>query len=412
MSRSTLTDSAVRHAKPGDGDNGIKMSDGGGLYLHVTKAGKYWRLAYRFNDKQKLLALGIYPAVPLAMARERRDQAKSLLAKGIDPSAARREAKRAKAAHEANTFAAVAKKWLAKTAALRNDITQQKVTAWLDRDVLPFIGHLPVADIGPRDMLDLVLHRIEARGAIDTAHRIKQLCGQIFRFAVVSEWAERDVTADLREALTSKKTRHLSAIVEAKHAGELLRAIYDYRGHPTTMAALKLAPLVFVRPGELRHAAWSEIDWKNAEWRIPGAKMKMGVDHIVPLSTQAVQILAWLKPITGHGNYVFPSLRTGEKPMSENTINAALRGMGFAKEVHTGHGFRAMARTLLDEVLGERVDLIEHQLAHAVKDANGRAYNRTTHLPARREMMQKWADYLDSLRSDVTAAALEKVALS
>jgi len=239
---------------------------------------------------------------------------------------------------------------------------------------------------------------VEARGAFDTAHRVTQLCGQVFRYAVANGSAERDVTQDLRGALAAVPKKHYPAITDPKLLGDLLRSIYGYSGHPYCLAALKLTPMVFVRPGELRSAEWSEIDLEAAEWRIPGSKMKMKVDHLVPLSTQAVEILRALHPITGHGRYVFPSLRTGERPMSENTINAALRGMGYSKEVHTAHGFRATARTIMDEVLGERVDLIEHQLAHAVKDPNGRAYNRTAHLPARREMMQRWSDYLDRLR--------------
>ena len=211
--------------------------------------------------------------------------------------------------------------------------------------------------------------------------------------------AERDVTADLRGALAVRRTVHLAAITEPAKVGALLRAIHGYSGHPVTVAALKLAPLLFVRPGELRHAEWSEIDFDAAEWRIPGTKMKMGADHIVPLATQAVEVLTELQKLTGRARYVFPSVRTGARPMSENTINAALRGMGYSSDMHTAHGFRATARTILDEVQGERVDLIEHQLAHAVKDVNGRAYNRTAHLPARKEMMQRWANYLDQLRA-------------
>lgn len=264
--------------------------------------------------------------------------------------------------------------------------------------MFPFIGKMPISTIGPRDILERVVRKLEARSAIDTAHRVKQLCGQVFRFAVVSGLAERDVTADLSEALASKATKHFAAITEPKRVGDLMRSIHAYSGHPTTVAALKLSPLLFVRPGELRTAEWAEIDLDAAEWRIAGPKMKMKVDHVVPLATQAVEILRDLHPITGHGRFVFPSIRTGERPMSENTINAALRGMGYSAEVHTAHGFRATARTIMDEVLGERVDFIEHQLSHMVRDTNGRAYNRTAHLPARREMMQRWADYLDKLR--------------
>lgn len=393
-----LTDTFVKSTKPTGSSAGDKHTDGQGLYLHVKQAGKYWRMNYRYTGKQKTLALGVYPAVSLAKARQRRDKARELLADGIDPSTAKRAEKQAKTDAAANTFEAVARDWLVKTAAKRATITQLKVSTWLEKDAFPFIGNMPIATIGPRDVLDKVVRKAEARGAIDTAHRLKQLCGQVFRYAVVTGLAERDVTADLREALATKTGKHHAAITEPKQAGDLLRAIFDYTGHPCTVTALKLSPLVFVRPGELRTAEWAEIDLDAAQWRIPSRKMKMKTDHLVPLSTQAVEIFRNLHPITGHGKYVFPSLRTGERPMSENTINAALRGMGYSSVVHTGHGFRAMARTIMDEVLGERVDLIEHQLAHAVKDPNGRAYNRTAHLPARKEMMQRWADYLDKLR--------------
>jgi integrase len=368
-----LTDTFVRNIKPTSAPAGDKHSDGQGLYLHVKQAGKYWRMNYRFGGKQKTLALGVYPDVSLASARERRNKARKLLANDIDPGVAKREAKQAKADAAANTFEAVARDWLDKTAAKRAAITQLKVKTWLEKDAFPFIGNMPISTIGPRDVLDKVVRKLEARGAIDTAHRLKQLCGQVFRYAVVTGLAERDVTADLRDALTAKVKVHHPAITEPKQVGDLMRSIFAYSGHPCTVAALKLSPLVFVRPGELRTAEWAEIDLDGAEWRIPGAKMKMKTDHIVPLSTQSVEILRSVQPISGHGRYVFPSLRTGERPMSENTVNGALRAMGYSAEVHTGHGFRATARTIMDEVLNERVDLIEHQLAHTVKDANGRA---------------------------------------
>ncbi|RIX84029.1 tyrosine-type recombinase/integrase [Acidovorax cavernicola] len=392
-----LTDTFVRQVKHKGAEIGERYADGGGMYLRVKAAGKYWRLDYRIDGKPKTMGLGVYPDVSLLQARERRDAARKLLATGTDPSAAKREEKKARADAAANTFEAVAREWLTKTAAKRAEGTQLKVKTWLEKDVLPFIGKMPMSTIGPRDILERVVRKLEARGAIDTAHRVKQLCGQVFRFAVVSGLAERDVTADLSEALASKASRHFAAITEPKRVGDLIRSIHAYSGHPSTVAALKLSPLVFVRPGELRTAEWAEIDLDAAEWRIARAKMKMKVDHIVPLATQAIEILRDLHRITGHGRYVFPSIRTGERPMSENTINAALRGMGYSAEIHTAHGFRATARTIMDEVLGERVDFIEHQLAHMVKDANGRAYNRTAHLPARREMMQRWADYLDKL---------------
>lgn len=393
-----LTDTFVRNIKATGAPAGEKHTDGQGLFLHVKQAGKYWRMNYRFDGKQKLLALGVYPAVSLAKARKRREKARELLADGIDPNSAKQEERQAKTDAAVNTFEAVARDWLVKTAPKRAEVTQSKVATWLEKDAFPFIGKMPISTIGPRDVLDKVVRKLEARGAIDTAHRLKQLCGQVFRYAVVTGLAERDVTADLRDALVTKAGEHFAAITEPKQAGDLMRSIFNYTGHPCTVAALKLSALVFVRPGELRKAEWTEIDLDAAEWRIPGSKMKMKLDHLVPLSTQAVAILRSVQPITGHGRFVFPSLRTGERPMSENTINAALRGLGYSKEVHTAHGFRALARTIMDEVIGERVDLIEHQLAHVVKDPNGRAYNRTAHLPGRRDMMQRWSDYLDKIR--------------
>ena len=300
----------------------------------------------------------------------------------------------------------MAREWLGKTAATRKPNTQNKTTSWLEKNVIPFIGKMPMSSIGPRDVL-AALKKMEARGALDSAQRVKQVTGQVFRYAVAIGAAERDVTQDLNGSLAKATPRHYAAITEPKQLGELLRSIHDYNGHPYTVAALKLSPLVFVRPGELRTMEWRELDFETAEWRIPGSKMKMKNDHVVPLSTQALALLKEMQPATGHGTYVFPSLRTGERPMSENTVNAALRGMGYPKEVHSAHGFRATARTIMDEVLGERVDFIEHQLAHAVKDVNGRAYNRTAHLPARKEMMQRWADYLDELRTGATVIQLK-----
>ena len=393
-----LTDTFVKQIKHTGSAAGDKHTDGGGMFLLVKESGKYWRMGYRFAGKQKTLALGVYPDVSLLKARSRRASARELLADGIDPGVAKQEQKQIKATAQANTFEAVARDWLVKTASDRAAITQDKVTAWLEKDAFPWIGAMPIAGIGPRDVL-ATARKIEARGAIDTAHRVVQLCGQVFRFAVATGSAERDITQDLKGALTKGVKKHYAALTEPKQVGDLMRAIYTYSGHQQVVAALKLSPLVFVRPGELRCAEWSEIDLGAAEWRIPGSKMKMKVDHLVPLSTQAVEILKGMKLLTGHRRYVFPSIgRSEDRPMSENTINSALHGMGITKEMHTAHGFRATARTIMDEVMGERVDLIEHQLAHAVKDANGRAYNRTAHLPARRVMMQRWADYLDKLR--------------
>lgn len=392
-----LTDTFVKNIKYTGASAGIKHSDGGAMYLLVNAAGKYWRMNYRFADKRKTLALGVYPEVSLAKARKRRDTARELLAEGIDPSQAKRQEKQNKNHAAANTFEAIAQDWLTKTQATRKQSTQTKVQRWLEKNVFPYIGKLPISTLGPRDVLE-VLRKIEARDAVDSAHRIKQLIGQVFRFAVATGSAERDITTDLRGALSPVSSTHFPAITDPKQVSALMRSIFAYEGHPCTVAALKLAPLLFVRPGELRAAEWVEIDLQAAQWRLPANKMKMKVDHLVPLCTQALDILRNLHPLTGHGRYIFPSLRTGERPMSENTLNAALRGMGYSKEVHTAHGFRAMARTILDEVLGERVDLIEHQLAHAVKDTNGRAYNRTAHLPARIKMMQRWGDYLEMVR--------------
>lgn len=404
-----LTDTFIKNAKPNDTGAGVKHTDGGGMYLLIKSAGKYWRMGYRFAGKQKTLALGVYPAVSLAKARQRREAARELLAEGIDPSAAKSQEKQARAAAAVNTFEAVAREWLMKTATERMATTQSKITTWLEKDVIPYIGKMPIADVGPRDVL-AALRKMEARGALDSVQRVKQICGQVFRYAVATGSAERDVTQDLKGALAKATPGNFAAITEPIKAGELMRSIFDYSGHHCTVAALKLSPLLFVRPGELRTAEWTEIDLDAAEWRIPGIKMKMKADHIVPLCTQAVAILIDLQAITGHGKFVFPSIRTGERPMSENTINAALRGMGYAADVHSAHGFRAMARTIMDEVLGERVDLIEHQLAHAVKDPNGRAYNRTAHLPARRQMMQRWGDYLDKLRNGADVIPLRGAA--
>lgn len=400
----TFIRNSTRHSGKPAGD---KHADGSGMYLLVKASGKYWRMDYRFADKRKTMALGIYPTVTLQEARQLRETARKLLAKGTDPNTAKKDDKQAKADAAAHTFERVARDWLAKTAADRMATTQDKIASWLEKDVIPFIGGLPISTIGPRDVL-AALRKMEARGALDSVQRVKQVCGQVFRYAVATGSAERDVTQDLKGALAKATAGHFAAITEPKQVGALMRSIFDYAGHPLTVAALKLSPLVFVRPGELRTMEWDEVDLDAAEWRIPGSKMKMKVGHLVPLAKQAVELLQAVHPATGHGRYVFPSMRTGERPMSENTINAALRAMGYSSAIHSAHGFRAMARTVMDEVMGERVDLIEHQLAHAVKDPNGRAYNRTAHLPARKQMMQRWADYLDKLRIGADVIQLRK----
>lgn len=392
-----LTDTFIRQAKWSGTKAGDKHSDGGGLYLLVNAVGKYWRLNYRFAGKQKTLAIGVYPAVPLAAARKARDRARELLAAGKDPGAEKQEAaKQAKRAAGA-LFEVVAREWLATSASTRGAATQQRVVSWFERDVFPLIGNVPVNSVPPPDILD-VMQRMQARGIIDSMRRVLAYISKVFELAMVKELVERDPTTGIAAQLQQRNEGHFAALTKPVEVGGLIRAIYGYQGHPYCRAALKLAPLVFVRPHMLRHAEWSEMNLEAAEWRIPAEKMKMQNDHVVPLAWQAVGILRDMHAVTGSRQYVFPSIRHDGRPMSENTINAALRSLGYEGEVMTGHGFRAMARTLLDEELGERVDLIEHQLAHAVKDANGRAYNRTTHLAARREMMQRWADYLDKLR--------------
>ena len=402
-----LADTFVRQVKPSGKPAGDSHADGGGMYLLVKPTGKYWRMDYRFAGKRKTLALGVYPAVTLAQARKRRDDAKALLADGQDPSAAKREAKIAQQVFAGNTFEKVTEQWLKATAAERKENTQQKIENWLNKDVLPLLGKFPIASLGPRDVL-AVARKMEERGAIDSSKRVVQICGQIFRYAVAEGSAERDVTQDLRGALQKAERRHYAAITEPAQLAPLLRAMDGYMGHLYSRTALKLTPLVFVRPGELRTAEWVEIDFDAAEWRIPAAKMKMANDHIVPLSEQAIALLREVQHISGHGKYVFPSIRTGERPMSENTVNAALRALGYDNTMQTAHGFRATARTIMDEVMGERVDLIEHQLAHAVKDANGRAYNRTAHLPARKAMMQRWSDYLAQLKRGAEVIPLQR----
>jgi len=393
-----LTDTFVKNTKYTGASTKEKYTDGDGMYLLVMSSGKYWRMDYRFADKRKTLALGTYPEVTLSVARQRREAARKQLAHGIDPGAAKQEAKQAQAAMLANTFEKVALDWLDKTKADRMASTQAKVTTWLQKDVFPYIGSMAISTIGARDVLGALRH-MEARGALDSVQRVKQICGQVFRYAVATGSAERDPTPDLKGALTKAVPGHFAAITDPKQAGALMRAIYAYAGHPQVQTALKLSAMLFVRPGELRSMEWAELDLDAAEWRIPGSKMKMKVDHLVPLSTQALALIEAMKPLTGTRRYVFPSIgRSEDRPMSENTINSALHAMGINKETHSAHGFRAMARTIMDEVLGERVDLIEHQLAHNVKDPLGRAYNRTSHLPARRDMMQRWSDYLDKLR--------------
>lgn len=389
-----LTDTLIKNIKPTDKTQ--KKSDGKGLYLEVTpKGSKRWRFKYRFMGKEKLLSVGLYPEVSLKMARERRDDLRRQVADGIDPSVQRKALKDAHLEKSANTFESVGREWHLKFSSTWVPSHADRILNRLERDLFPWLGNKPIADLTPLEVLGC-LRRIESRGALETAHRALQNCSQIFRYAVATGRADRDVTVDLKGALPAVKEKHFSAITEPERVGELLRAIDDFKGTFVVQCALKLAPLVFVRPGELRTAKWEDIDLKNAEWRFHVSKTSS--DHIVPLSKQALAILKEIYPLTGDGIYVFPSSRGQNRPMSDNAILSALRRMEIPKEEMSGHGFRAMARTILDEVLGFPIHIIEHQLAHAVKDANGRAYNRTSHLPQRREMMQGWSDYLHELR--------------
>lgn len=405
-----LTDTTIRKAKPSD--KPTRLTDSGGLYVLLKPDGaRWWRWDYRrpVTGKRNTLSLGTYPDTGLAEARLKRDAARKLLAAGVDPGQHRKAEKAAGLERSANSFEVIAREWLAKRDWVES--YSSKVLAWMENDVFPWIGARPIAELSAPEFLS-VGRRIEARGAVESAHRILQNCGQVMRYAIATGRAERNPVADLKGALPPPVEKHHAAITDTKAVGELLRAMDGYSGGLVARSALRLAPLVFVRPGELRHAEWVEIDLDKAEWNIPAHKMKMRMPHLVPLSEQAVAILRELHPLTGRGQYVFPGGRSPRRPMSNNAINAALRRMGFDKDTMTGHGFRAMARTVLDETLGYRPDYIEHQLAHAVRDPNGRAYNRTSHLAERRKMMQGWADHLDSLRADTGTVLPFKRAVS
>jgi integrase len=406
-----LNDVKVRNARREEKQQ--KLSDGAGMYLLVAPArkvqgakpieqqkdsGKCWRLKYRFGGKEKVLALGTYPEVSLADARQRRDEARKMLSNGTDPGAVKKAQKAAQGTQNANTFEVIAREWHSKFAHTWKSSHAQHKLERLEKNVFPWMGNRPIKEITAPEVLG-VLRRLESRGILDTAHRVRFDCGMIFRYAIATGRAERDPSADLKGALPPVKNGHFAATTDPKEVAPLLRAIDGFVGSFVVKCALQLAPLLFVRPGELRAAEWSEIDLESAEWNIPAERMKMKIAHLVPLPLQAVEILKELQPLTGHGRYVFPCSRSFMRCMSENAVNAALRRMGFEKSEITGHGFRAMARTILDEVLDFRVDFIEHQLAHAVKDPLGRAYNRTTHLPQRRHMMQTWANYLDGLKT-------------
>ena len=389
-----LTATYIKNARAVD--KPLKLFDGGGLYLLLNPNGsRWWRFKYRYLGKEKLLSFGTYPDVSLKDARERRDEARKQLAADIDPGEHRKAMKTTLAVRSENSFEIVAREWFAKYSPNWAAGHSDKIIRRLERDIFPWLGGRPIAEIAAPELL-ASLRRIETRGAIETAHRAQQNCSQVFRYAVATGRAERDPTADLRGALTPVKERHHASITDPKRVGELMRAIDGYRGSFITKCALRLAPLVFVRPGELRKAEWVEFDLDGAEWRIPAARMKAREQHIVLLSKQVVAILQELHGLTGEKEHVFPGVRTNGRAMSENTVNAALRRLGYAKDEMTGHGFRSMASTLLNEQ-GWHRDAIERHLAHAERNNVRAAYNFAEHLPERRKMMQAWADYLDKL---------------
>jgi integrase len=390
-----LTASQIKSAKATN--KPIKLADGRGLYVHVKPNGaKYWRLKYRFAGKEKLLALGVFPAVSLAQARLLCDEAKALLATNRDPSLTKQIQKNLLQTKSQDTFEAIAKEWFSVKIADKSESYRARTWRILEKDLFPRIGQLSVSDLTAQILLT-ALRAIEVR-TIDIAHRAKQTASQVMRYAVATGRADRDIAADLTGALKPRTVRHSATLLDPAEIGQLLRSIDAYSGSLIVQSALQLSPLLFVRPGELRTMEWKEIDLEAARWEIPAEKMKMRQPHIVPLASQSMDVLRQIHSLTGRGDYVFPSARKGGRPLSDNGVRTALRSLGYTNEQITPHGFRAMARTLLDEELGFRVDYIEHQLAHAVRDPLGRAYNRTKHLDERVKMMQSWAEFLDKLK--------------
>jgi integrase len=401
-----LTDVAVKKAQAKA--KAFKLFDTAGLFLLVSPAGgKLWRFKYRVDGREKLLALGAYPEVSLKAARLKRDDARRDLAQGVDPCKARKTAKSRRTESAANSFKTVALEWFGKNEPTWAPNHAARVKRLLERDIFPLLGDQPVADIAAPELLK-VLRRIESRNAVDTAHRARGYCGEVFRYAIASGLASRDPSGDLRDALKTAQSSHFAAVVDPTQLADILRAFDGYKktGTAVVSTALRIMPMVFVRPGELRTARWADIDLDAAEWRFTTSKTK--TPHIVPLADQVVRLLRELQPFTRESDYVFPSGRSSKRPMSEAAILAAMRSMEFQKEEVSGHGFRATARTLLEETLGFRYDIIEQQLGHAVRDPNGRAYNRTMFLNERRKMMQGWADYLDKLKADVKVLPLKQ----
>jgi integrase len=391
-----LTATAVKNAKTRT--KSYNLSDGGGLYVLVKPNGtKAWRFNYRFAGKQKTLAIGVYPDISLKKAREKHQEARQNLANHIDPNIYKKAKRISDQDMQFNSFKVIALEWLQKRGT-KSDGGDKRLIRLLQKDLFPYIGSLPVSQVTSPDLLR-ALRRIEHRGAVNTAHRAKQIAGMVFRYAVATGRAERDPSFDLKGALAQPTKTHFKSITDPAEVGPLISAVNNYQATPVVMAALRLTPLLFCRPGELRHLEWQEVNFDEARIELPASKMKTKEPHIIPLATQAMEILKELQLITGRSKFVFPSARGNSRPLSENGVRTALRTLGYTNEQISPHGFRAMARTILDEVLNFPVDWIEHQLAHSVKDANGRAYNRTKHLEQRRGMMQKWADYLDELAS-------------
>nr|WP_306819432.1 integrase arm-type DNA-binding domain-containing protein [Burkholderia glumae] len=391
-----LTDTAIRNAKPAD--KPLRLFDGGGLYLEIAPSGgKWWRLKYRFGGKEKRYSLGVYPDVTLAIARKKRDEAREKLAAGIDPGEAKKAEKRASLLAAAHSFEVVARGWMAERKTTVEPAQHDKTLARMENDVFPWLGKRPIAEIDAPEIL-VVLKRVDGRGARFTAHRIRSEISRVFRYGIKEGHCKADPARDLVDAIPPAQTTHFASITEPEKVAEMLRAFDGFTGTFPVLCALRLAPMLFVRPGELRKAQWSQFELDKGEWRYFVNKTK--TDHLVPLATQAVAILRELHALTGDGVYVFPGARDRNRPMSEAAINAALRRLGYDTRTEiTGHGFRAMARTILHEELEEKPEVIEHQLAHTVPDSLGRAYNRTKFIKARRSMMQQWADYLDKLKA-------------
>ncbi|WP_438331383.1 tyrosine-type recombinase/integrase [Burkholderia pseudomallei] len=398
-----LTDTAIRNAKPAD--KPLRLFDGGGLYLEIAPSGgKWWRLKYRFGGKEKRYSLGVYPEVPLATARKKRDEARERLAAGIDPGEAKKAEKRASLLAAAHSFEVVARGWMDERKTTVEPAQHDKTLARMENDVFPWLGKRPIAEIDAPEIL-VVLKRVDGRGARFTAHRVRSEISRVFRYGIKEGHCKADPARDLVDAIPPAQTTHFASITEPEKVGEMLRAFDGFAGTFPVLCALKLAPMLFVRPGELRKAEWAQFDLDKGEWRYFVNKTK--TDHLVPLAAQAVTILRELHALTGEGVYVFPGARDRNRPMSEAAINAALRRLGYDTRTEiTGHGFRAMARTILHEELEEKPEVIEHQLAHTVPDSLGRAYNRTKFIKARRSMMQQWADYLDQLKGTTNTDTL------